>query len=143
MTTSFVHLNLHTEYSLVDGIVRIDELAEAAASAHMPAVAMTDVSNVYAAIKFYRACVNAGIKPLFGVHLDVAARGAGEPVGRIGLLCRNNQGFKALSHLLTDIYTEPRSGHTLLVDRVRRRSAHDAVLFVDHATRALDTQAAP
>ena len=46
MTTSFVHLNLHTEYSLVDGIVRIDELAEAAASAHMPAVAMTDVSNV-------------------------------------------------------------------------------------------------
>ena len=46
MTTSFVHLNLHTEYSLVDGIVRIDELAEAAASTHMPAVAMTDVSNV-------------------------------------------------------------------------------------------------
>lgn len=64
MTTSFVHLNLHTEYSLVDGIVRIDELAEAAASAHMPAVAMTDVSNVYAAIKFYRSCVDAGIKPL-------------------------------------------------------------------------------
>ncbi len=119
MTTSFVHLNLHTEYSLVDGIVRIKELAEAVESAGMPAVAMTDVSNVYAAIKFYRACVNAGIKPLFGVHLDVAARGTGESVGRIGLLCRNNQGFKALSHLLTDIYTEPRSGHTLLVDRER------------------------
>ena len=78
MTTSFVHLNLHTEYSLVDGIVRIKELAETGESAGMPAVAMTDVSNVYAAIKFYRACVNAGIKPLFGVHLDVAARGAGD-----------------------------------------------------------------
>ena len=119
MTTSFVHLNLHTEYSLVDGIVRIDELAEAAASAHMPAVAMTDVSNVYAAIKFYRSCVDAGIKPLFGVHLDVSDRGGGESAGRIGLLCRNNRGFKALSHLLTDIYTEPRSGHTLLVERKR------------------------
>ena len=119
MTTSFVHLNLHTEYSLVDGIVRIDELAEAAASAHMPAVAMTDVSNVYAAIKFYRSCVDAGIKPLFGVHLDISDRVGGKSAGRIGLLCRNNRGFKALSHLLTDIYTEPRSGHTLLVERKR------------------------
>ena len=119
MTTSFVHLNLHTEYSLVDGIVRLEELAEAAASAHMPAVAMTDVFNVYAAIKFYRSCVDAGIKPLFGVHLDVSDRGTGESAGRIGLLCRNNRGFKALSHLLTDVYTKPRSGHTLLVERER------------------------
>ncbi|HCL95049.1 MAG TPA: hypothetical protein DIC24_10555, partial [Gammaproteobacteria bacterium] len=92
VTTSFVHLNLHTEYSLVDGIVRLEELAEAAASAHMPAVAMTDVFNVYAAIKFYRSCVDAGIKPLFGVHLDVSDRGTGESAGRIGLLCRNNRG---------------------------------------------------
>ena len=121
MTTAFVHLNLHTEYSLVDGIVRIEALAETAALAGMPAVAMTDVSNVYAAIKFYRACVDAGIKPLFGVQLDVSDRGTGESAGRIGLLCRNNRGFKALSHLLTDIYTKPRSGHTLLVERERLR----------------------
>ena len=69
MTTPFVHLNVHTEYSLVDGIARIEELAEAARQAGMPAVAMTDVSNVYAAIKFYRACLTAGIKPLFVVQL--------------------------------------------------------------------------
>ena len=117
MTTPFVHLNVHTEYSLVDGIARIEELAEAAGQAGMPAVAMTDVSNVYAAIKFYRACLAAGIKPLFGVHLEVGEKGSGMPAGQIGLLCRNNQSFQALSHLLTDIYTQPRSGHSLSVER--------------------------
>lgn len=119
MTTSFVHLNVHTEYSLLDGITRIEELAEAVGQAGMPAVAMTDVSNVYAAIKFYRACLKAEIKPLFGVHLEVGEKDSGMPAGQIGLLCRNNESFQALSHLLTDIYTQPRSGHSLSVERER------------------------
>ena len=119
MTTPFVHLNVHTEYSLVDGIARIEDLAEAVRQAGMPAVAMTDVSNVYAAIKFYRACLKAGIKPLFGVHLEVGEKDSGMPGGQIGLLCRNTESFQALSHLLTDIYTQPRSGHSLSVERER------------------------
>ena len=53
--TSFVHLRLHTEYSLVDGVVRIDELAAAAAASGMPAVAVTDQANLFAMVKFYKA----------------------------------------------------------------------------------------
>ena len=115
----FVHLNVHTEYSLVDGICRIRELAQAVREAGMPAVAMTDVSNLYATVKFYRACLDAGVKPLFGVQLDVTDGKQAKSSGQIGLLCRNNRGLRALSHLLTEIYTEPRSTHALAVARGR------------------------
>jgi DNA polymerase III subunit alpha len=64
MTAPFVHLHLHSEFSLVDGIVRIDELIASAVAQGMPAVALTDLSNVFGMVKFYRAAVAAGIKPV-------------------------------------------------------------------------------
>ena len=118
-TPPFVHLNVHTEYSLVDGICRIQELAQAVREAGMPAVAMTDVSNLYATVKFYRTCLEAGVKPLFGVQLDVTGSKQEKSSGQITLLCRNNKGLRALSHLLTEIYTQPRSTQALSIDRTR------------------------
>ena len=63
----FVHLRLHTEYSLLDGIVRVPELMTAVAAAGMPAVALTDQSNLFAMVKFYKEALGAGVKPLIGV----------------------------------------------------------------------------
>ncbi|MDZ7768202.1 MAG: PHP domain-containing protein [Woeseiaceae bacterium] len=71
MTTPFVHLHLHTEYSIVDGTVRIPALMEQCAAQGMPAVALTDHGNLFALVKFYRAAQNAGIKPLVGAELLV------------------------------------------------------------------------
>ncbi|MDH5190573.1 MAG: PHP domain-containing protein, partial [Gammaproteobacteria bacterium] len=71
MGPAFVHLSLHTEYSLIDGVVRIKPLVQAAADAGMPAVAVTDFSNLFALVKFYRAAQSAGIKPITGVDLLV------------------------------------------------------------------------
>lgn len=65
---SFVHLHVHTEYSLLDGAARIDELIARAAELGMPALAMTDHANLYGAIPFYRACLQAGIKPIIGME---------------------------------------------------------------------------
>ena len=65
--SQFVHLRLHTEYSLLDGIVRVPELMVAVAEAGMPAVALTDQSNLFAMVKFYKAALGVGIKPLIGV----------------------------------------------------------------------------
>jgi len=115
----FVHLNVHTEYSLIDGISRIKDLASAVREAQMPAVAMTDVSNLYATVKFYRACLDAGVKPIFGVQLGVADRENDKTAGQLVLLCRNNRGFRALSHLLTEIYTQPRTAQGISVRRDR------------------------
>ena len=79
----FVHLRLHTEYSLLDGIVRVPELMAAVAAAGMPAVALTDQSNLFAMVKFYKEAMSAGVKPLIGVDAWIrearAAAHAGSP----------------------------------------------------------------
>lgn len=63
MTQQFVHLRLHSEYSLVDGLVRLKPLAQKVAELKMPAVALTDFNNFFGLVKFYKACQSAGIKP--------------------------------------------------------------------------------
>ena len=73
---SFIHLRVHSEFSLVDGVVRVDELVEACASGGMPAVAITDQGNLFSMVKFYKAAQGKGIKPVVGVDLWVRAEGA-------------------------------------------------------------------
>jgi DNA polymerase-3 subunit alpha len=104
--SSFVHLRLHTEYSLVDGVVRIDELAQATAAAGMPAVAVTDQSNLFAMVKFWRAAQAAGVKPIVGV--DVWLRDAAERAepSRLTLLCMNQAGYRNLTRLVSRSYLE-------------------------------------
>jgi len=101
---AFLHLDVHTEYSLGDSIVRVKELAEAAKSMLMPAVAITDQSNLYGGIKFIRACTDNGVKPLLGVDVEVKEEN-GIPQGRLILLCRNNSGYRHVCELLTNAYT--------------------------------------
>ncbi len=110
MTNGFVHLHLHTEYSLVDGIVRIKPLVEAVAEAGMPAVAVTEQGNLFSAIKFYRAAVAAGVKPVIGA--DMALYNAADPnqPTRIVLLCQNLNGYRNLSRLVTRSYVDGRVG---------------------------------
>jgi len=64
---AFVHLRVHTEYSLLDGIVRVPELMKAVAAAGMPAVGLTDQSNLFAMVKFYKEALGSGVKPVIGV----------------------------------------------------------------------------
>jgi DNA polymerase-3 subunit alpha len=106
MPSSFVHLHLHTEYSLVDGTVRIKKLVENARALGMPAVAVTDQQNLFGLVKFYRAAEAAGIKPVIGA--DVMLNSAEEPtqVARLVLLCQNQQGYLNLCQLLTRGYQE-------------------------------------
>jgi len=104
--SGFVHLRLHTEYSLVDGIVRVPELMSAVAAARMPAAALTDQSNLFAMVKFYKEAQAAGIKPLIGV--DAWIREPGERVAptRIVFLCQNLIGYRRLTQLVTRSYLE-------------------------------------
>ena len=71
MSPQFVHLRLHSEYSLVDGLVRLKPLVKAAAESDMPAVALTDFNNFFGLVKFYKAAQNAGVKPILGADLLV------------------------------------------------------------------------
>ena len=100
----FVHLAVHTEFSLVDSVVRIPALVEAARADRMPAVAVTEAANLFSVIKFYRAAERAGIKPIVGADVRIAAD-AGE-AHRLVLLCRHVEGYRQLSRLLSRAYLE-------------------------------------
>jgi len=106
MNFAFVHLRLHTEYSLVDGLVRIKPLARAVADKGMPAVAVTDQSNLFAMVKFYRAAMAQGIKPIIGVDIWLASDDEPTQPHRLTLLCQNNDGYRNLTELVSRTYTE-------------------------------------
>jgi len=106
MAQSFVHLHLHTEYSLVDGLIRIKPLARAVADAGMPAVAVTDQSNLFAMVKFYRAAMAAGVKPIIGVDLWVNTRQNPLQATRLVLLCQDTRGYHNLTELISRSYLQ-------------------------------------
>ncbi len=103
---SFVHLHLHTEYSLVDGMCRIKPLMEAVVAGGMPAVALTDQANLFALVKFYRAAQAAGIKPIIGVDLWLDDPERPEAPQRVVLLAQHTQGYRNLTELVSRAYVE-------------------------------------
>ena len=114
---NFVHLRLHTEYSLLDSVVRVPELMQAVAAADMPAVALTDECNLFAMVKFYRAALAAGIKPIIGVDLWIREAGEREAPSRLTLLCQNEAGYLNLSRLVSRAYLEGERQATPLIER--------------------------
>src|SRR5689334_23918146 len=106
MAASFVHLRLHTEYSLVDSVVRIDDLVQDVAKKGMPAVAVTDQHNLFAMVKFYKAALGAGVKPIIGVDLLVRETGDRAQPTRIALLCQSSEGYANVTRLVTRAYLE-------------------------------------
>ena len=84
---SFVHLRVHTEYSLVDSLLRVDALVDAVAERRMPACAITDQGNVSALVKFYKPALSRGVKPIVGADLWVAESREDREPSRLTLLC--------------------------------------------------------
>jgi DNA polymerase-3 subunit alpha len=103
----FIHLRVHTEFSLVDGLVRVKELVSAAKANNMPAVAMTDQTNFFALVKFFKAATGNGLKPICGADLWVenTDEPGGEPY-RLTLLVRNAEGYLNLMELISQAYSE-------------------------------------
>ncbi len=106
MSASFVHLRVHSEFSLADSIVRVDDLARAARVAGMPAVALTDLANVFGAVKLHQKALEHGIKPLIGADLWIANPAEPGKPSRLTLLCKDTSGYRHLCRLLTRAYAE-------------------------------------
>ena len=100
----FVHLRLHTEFSVVDGTNRINDTAKAAAADGQPALAITDFNNLFGAIKFYQATRSKGVKPLLGAEVLLEGEGTAAP-SRLVLLVQDMQGYLNLSELLARAWT--------------------------------------
>ncbi len=117
----FVHLRVHTAYSLLEGALRIDELAALCCDAAMPAVAITDTNNLFGALEFSTACAAAGVQPIIGCQLGIAVespggqrsqRGANDEPGddSIVLLVQDEAGYRNLLKLVSKAYLDPASG---------------------------------
>ena len=124
----FVHLRLHSEYSLTDSIIRVEPpkrkgggsgatLTQAVAAHRQPAVALTDRMNLFAMVKVYKAAEAAGIKPIVGADVWIAERAKGDGHERITLLVQNDAGYRNLTRLLSRGYTEGQARGTPLVER--------------------------
>jgi len=106
MNPAYVHLRLHSEFTVTDGIVRIDEAVARAAADGMPALAITDLANLFGMVKFYKAARAHGVKPIIGCDVWITNETERDKPARLLLLCRNRRGFLQLSELLTRAWLE-------------------------------------
>ena len=123
----FVHLRLHTEFSLNDGLIRVEPpkrkgvegatLSAQVARLGMPAAALTDRMNLFAMVKFYKSAESAGVKPIVGCDLWLAERDKGEAPERITLLVQNQIGYRNLTQLISLGYTDGQAKGQPLIDR--------------------------
>ena len=145
----FTHLHVHTEYSLLDGACRIDELVKRAASLGQKSLAITDHGVMYGAVAFYKAAKKAGIKPIIGCEVYVAPRSRFDKNHALDsvryhliLLCKNETGYKNLIKLVSSAWTEgfyvkPRVDFDLLKEHSEGLIALSGCLFGEVAQNIL------
>jgi DNA polymerase-3 subunit alpha len=129
MSASFVHLRLHTEFSLSDSVVRVPELVAAVDAGAMAAVAVTDQCNLFALVKFYRAALERGVQPIIGVDLQLRAPGDRLAPPRLTLIAQNLEGYRNLARLVSRAWLEGRERGEPHVERAWLDAASTAGLI--------------
>ncbi len=117
MNPRYIHLRIHTEYSLSDGIVQIKPLIDQTVAEKMPAVAITDQSNLFATVKFYQAALAAGVKPILGVDIWLENEKQPAEPFRLTLFCQNDVGYKNLLILISQSYLQGQAHDKAIVQR--------------------------
>ena len=117
MSASFVHLRVHSEFSVVDGLVRIKPLIKAVSDAGMPAVAVTDQSNMSSLVKFYTAAQKGGVKPICGADVWLASVEEDGPLTRMTLLVMTPQGYRNLTELISLGFTDGQHNGLAILQR--------------------------
>ncbi|MGL5294142.1 MAG: PHP domain-containing protein, partial [Aeromonas sp.] len=120
----FIHLRVHSDFSMVDGLQKIGPIACAAAANHMPALALTDQMNMCGLVRFYGAAHSKGIKPIVGADVWVQSEELGEEQFRLTLLAMDNEGYQNITLLISRGYQR---GH------VQGRAVIDKAWLADHA----------
>ena len=116
MSSPFIHLRVHSEYSLIDGTVRVKPLVKATQAMAMPAVAITDHANLFALVKFYKAALAEGIKPIAGCDVYVSDPESDSAPALLVLLAQNEAGYRKLGQLLSRAYDRPRINDRVVLE---------------------------
>jgi len=130
----FVHLRLHSEYSVTDGIVRLDDAVARAVACGMPALALTDLSNFFGLVKFYKSARGKGVKPVLGCEVFLANKADPDRPYRMLLLCRSHQGYLQLCELLSRACLAPRlRGRAEITRQMLREVGVDGLIALSGA----------
>jgi len=111
MSNNFIHLNLHSQYSIVDSTIRIPQLMKECVKNDMPAITLTDQNNVFGMVKFYRKALEYGIKPIIGADIFLADEDDETRYDRLILLCADNNGYQNLTQLITRAWLDGQKRH--------------------------------
>ncbi|MDR1057274.1 MAG: DNA polymerase III subunit alpha [Coxiellaceae bacterium] len=133
MAAEFIHLNLHTEYSIVDGIVRIDQLFAKCVTYNMPAIALTDQSNLFALVKFYKTAVVYGVKPIIGVEVWLENEVNRAYPFKILLLAQNQQGYLRILKIVSKSFVEGQYLGVPIVKKVWLEELSDGLIVLSGA----------
>ena len=133
MTSSFVHLRVHSEFSLIDGLVRIKKLIGQAKSMGMPAVALTDQSNFCALVKFFKESVGAGVKPIIGADLWIENPEEEDKPYRMTALCMNEIGYKHLTVIISRSFQLNQHFGKAIVKRGWIEELNEGIIFLSGA----------
>ncbi len=133
MPPAFVHLRLHSEFSLIDGIVKIKPLTKRLVEMDMPAIAITDHCNLFALVKFYKAAISQGIKPIAGA--DVLIVNPEDPATpfRLTLLVNQQQGYTTLTELISKAYQEGQHQGVPMLQRAWLEQNHTGLIALSGA----------
>jgi DNA polymerase-3 subunit alpha len=138
----FVHLRLHSEYSITDGLTRLDAAVARAAADGMPALALTDLTNLFGMVKFYTAARGCGLKPIVGADVWIAADEAADPgretTTRLLLLVKNRGGYLRLCELLSSAFLRPRRHGRAEISRTAFDAGDNSGLIVLSGAQAGD-----
>ncbi|RDV24411.1 DNA polymerase III subunit alpha [Alteromonas aestuariivivens] len=117
MTSSFIHLRVHSDFSMMDGLNKVKPILDKVASLNMPAVAITDQMNMCGLVKFYSEAHGRGIKPIIGTDFWVINEAFGDEPFRLTLLAMNNQGYKNITILISKAYLRGYVSHRPVIDQ--------------------------
>ncbi len=113
----FIHLRIHSDFSMVDGLSKVPPLVKKVAEMGMPAMALTDFTNLCGLVKFYGTAHNCGIKPIIGADFTMRSEEFGDELTKITVLAKNNEGYKNLTLLISEAYLRGHVQHQPVIDK--------------------------
>ncbi|NRB81291.1 MAG: DNA polymerase III subunit alpha, partial [Saccharospirillaceae bacterium] len=133
MTTKFIHLRVHSEYSLVNGLIKIKKLIAQATDQDMPAVAITDQSFLSSLVKFYNAATGGAVKPIMGADMWIENPDEPKSPFRMAFLIKSVQGYKNLTQMMSDTYQKHQKGGKAIVPLVLVEEFNEGLILMSGA----------
>lgn len=130
MSTQFVHLNVHSDYSMIDGLNKVNPILDATAAHGMPAVALTDQMNLCGLVKFYSSAYSKGIKPIIGCEINVLSQFFEDEIVQVTLLAINKTGYKNITNLISKAYLQGHVQHKVVVNQAWLAEFSEGVILL-------------